>query len=560
MRIFEYEAGGMSMFDFHFLRPWLLIALPLLFILYFRLRRKLQTRDQGQHVIAKHLAQALTPRQSLAEKIKPLDLVMCAACLCAILAAGPAWRKVVENEHAQVPLVLVLKASQTMLANDFSPNRLERAKQKMRDVLDWRAEGRTALIVYASSSHKVLPMTEDNRVFLPFIEAIQPGIMPNNDSLYADDAAQAIRMAAEEVERAGGGVIVLLADAIQEGEVQKLKAQGAPFIWWQFASARGGTIASDDGSLVMSGSGDTGVQFRLNDDALKDLSNVHALGVTVSNQDILKLDTLSRELFRSALKANDDVPYEDMARYGIGPLMLLVLLWFRRGFTSTGKHVKTRPENSKKSSNTAASGQISAVVALCFFGSFISFDADAEVVDWFTSKDQQGAWLFERNRFDEAAARFEDPFWQATALYEAGKYQQAAQLFASIGSVDSLYNRANALLKAHEFRAAIAAYDQVLSLQPEHRDAARNKAIATQIQRVLEESGGGVDAEQSLSLEVDDRTTSQNAEGKSQDYQVTDTLGEDAKAQWMRSVNTDMGDFLAAKFANDVKSSSGETP
>lgn len=534
------------MFDFHFLRPALLLALPLLALLYWALRRRLVSKAHWQETIALHLVKALTPRQTLLDKFKPVDLVAVIALLLVFAAAGPAWYKAVDEGQEQPPIVLVLKLSQTMLANDIQPNRLTRAKQKITDLLAFRAGAKTALIVYADSSHKVLPMTEDNRVFQPFVEALSPEVMPNNESLEADDVAAAIDLAAQEVERAGEGIIVLMADDMQPGEVEKLKQNDTAFIWWQFATEEGGVIVSESGAYQSDDSGQS-LTFALNPTIAADLPQVMTQKVTVNNQDLLALDNKARELQRRALRDNPEAPYQDMAWYFIWPVMVLMALWFRKGFTSTG-------------TRTASRDGVSALGGVCLSALWLGLalqpqTARADLLDWFVTPDQQGYWQYQKKHFDEAAQKFADPMWRATALYKEGQYNQAANVFATIGTVEAMYNRANALLKAHQYYGAEAAYLQVLKEKPGFAKAERNLAITRAIIQELIAAGDNVDLEQSVSLEVDDQKVAPEEDGgKTQAYQVSDTLSEDAREKWMRSVDSDMSDFLSAKFANEANS------
>ena len=57
--------------------------------------------------------------------------------------------------------VIALDLSATMNAVDVQPSRLERAKQKIRDLLALRSGARTALVAYAGSAHTVLPLSDD---------------------------------------------------------------------------------------------------------------------------------------------------------------------------------------------------------------------------------------------------------------------------------------------------------------------------------------------------------------------------------------------------------------
>lgn len=94
---------------------------------------------------------------------------------------------------------------------------------------------------------------------------------------------------------------------------------------------------------------------------------------------------------------------------------------------------------------------------------------------WYTP-DQQGAKAMDANNPAEAATRFEDSKWRATAAYRAGKYALAAKLWQQTATddADSAYNAGNAYAKQQQFQKAKQSYQNTLRLDPEHTDAKVN--------------------------------------------------------------------------------------
>ncbi len=78
--------------------------------------------------------------------------------------------------------------------------------------------------------------------------------------------------------------------------------------------------------------------------------------------------------------------------------------------------------------------------------------------------------------FPTAAARIlPDPAWRGAALYAAGRWDAAAELFGSEPA--NAYNLGLALAKAGKFHEAIAAFDRALASRPDDADAAFNKGL-----------------------------------------------------------------------------------
>ncbi|MBU2893605.1 VWA domain-containing protein [Colwellia sp. D2M02] len=526
------------MLDFHFLRPWVLLFLIVVVGLCYLIRKQQTEKQQRTDAIANHLAQALTPKQSLFDKIKPIDFTLATAVLLVIAAAGPAWYKQVDNKDDKAPLIVLLKVTQSMQANDIAPTRLIRAKQKLTDLFNYRAGAKTAIFAYASSSHNVLPFTEDSQVFQPFLAALTPEIMPGSHAIATDNLSAAIKQAQELVEKQPYASIVVIADDISQAQVAALNKMQQPFIWWQFSTPEGGTITDENNQLFSDQQGQTLI-IKPNSTTLSSLQTATAQEVSLGMQDIVAIDELAQQRYQQKLDENNTQPYQDMAWYFTWPVLLLSALWFRKGWTSISTRKAAQPVN---------------LIVLSTFSMMLSYspNSDASAADWFFTRDQQGMMAYKNLDYARATTLFSDPQWQAKTLFESGRYIEAAKIYGSLSTIDGFYNRATALLKAQEFEAAIAGFKQVLKQQPDHQNAQRNLAIAQYAYAAVIAQAGGVDAEQSITTEVDGNEISDKQNGESQDYQVADTLSTDAKEQWMRSVDSQMGDFLKNKFATEA--------
>ncbi|MFY8351285.1 VWA domain-containing protein [Pseudoalteromonas sp. SSM20] len=529
---------------FHFLRPYYLLAIPLVFFLARIIRKHAYLKQQNDNVIASHLKHALTPQHTWHDKIKPIDFTMLLGILLSIACAGPTWRPLNNNVNNHAPLAIVLKLSQSMNANDFSPSRISYAKLKIKDLLALRSGAKHSLIVYASSTHRVLPLTSDNRVFDPFIDALSSELMPNNQSISNDDLATAVKLAREEVTPLGGSILVL-ADSISETELTTLNNLKTSFIWWQFATEKGGVVTDETGNLLINTRGQPLIHKpnNFNIDYIDYIDFINTVSVSINNKDVVSINRLADQNYAQFQHSNA-TEYEDMAWHVSLIILLLVLLWFRKGWTSVLSNQKQTITN----------------LPLVFIAiGLISFapQSIANPLDWFFTKDQQGIIAFKQHNYEKAAQLFTDPKWQANAYYENGNYLKAAELYATLGTTEGFYNRATALLKGHQYLLAIQAFEQVLATSPNHHDAKHNLAIAKQAYQLVIAQAGNEDLEQNIAIDNEPTKLAKPSEGEFVEYQVSDTLSQDAKEQWMRSVNTDMAEFLATKFANDLNKPQG---
>lgn len=94
---------------------------------------------------------------------------------------------------------------------------------------------------------------------------------------------------------------------------------------------------------------------------------------------------------------------------------------------------------------------------------------------------------------DAAVAILTDEAWRGPALYEAGRYAEAAAIFKAQGKRGA-YNRGNALAKSGDLKGALDAYDEALAFNPRDGDAQANRSL---IAKLFEEDidrgkGGGL--------------------------------------------------------------------
>src|SRR5690606_4781029 len=98
----------------------------------------------------------------------------------AILAlAGPVVNSVGEPRRlSDSALVIVLDVSRNMLSDDLAPNRLQRAKHKIRTVMQDYPDTQLALVAFAGSAHRVTPLSQDRETMSRLLTALEPDIMP----------------------------------------------------------------------------------------------------------------------------------------------------------------------------------------------------------------------------------------------------------------------------------------------------------------------------------------------------------------------------------------------
>ena len=91
-----------------------------------------------------------------------------------------------------------------------------------------------------------------------------------------------------------------------------------------------------------------------------------------------------------------------------------------------------------------------------------------------SNADQDGLKAFKEQNYAKAATDFKNSDWKASSFYRQGNYAEAFKHYALNNSAEGLYNQGNALAKGGKIAEAIAKYEEVLKLQPDHEDAKFN--------------------------------------------------------------------------------------
>lgn len=177
---------------------------------------------------------------------------------------------------------------------------------------------------------------------------------------------------------------------------------------------------------------------------------------------------------------------------------------------------------------------------------------------WLTP-DQQGRLAYENLEFSEAADLFEDPMWKATAAYASGRYTEAADTFGRIPNAEGFYNRGNAFMKGREYGKAITAYEQAVADAPEWIEVAENLQLSRYVLEYIEGTREQSDTGDESELGADDYKFDNTRErGLEMIITQQSTIELESAEKWMRSVDTEISDFLRTRFELEAAREAGQ--
>ncbi len=441
--------------DFHFLRPWWLLALILLPLAGILWRRVNAEAGNWKVMVDAHLLPHLI--DSTVERSGSGRLWLAAAVwlLACIAVAGPAWEResmpLYRNDAARV---LVLELAPTMLAADIKPSRVDRARYKLNDILDMSRDMQTALIGYSGDAFVAAPLTSDINTVRNLIDALSPDVMP----VVGNATERAIDEAMKLIEQAGlnQGEIILLADSASDKAVaaaRRVHAAGLTVSVLGVGSNSGAPVPLPQGGFLQDANGNI-VLPRLDESSLRTLAAAGGGRYATLTSDRADLNSL---LSANSMKGDAKADAEGSARSerfrDRGPWFVLMLLplaviGFRRGWLVVFALALITPP--------------SPVHAF-------------EFSDLWLRADQQAARALADGDAKRAQALAKDPALRGSAAYRAEDYEAASKAWANAHGADALYNQGNALAKAEKYEEAITAYQQALDMDPKIEDAQTNK-------------------------------------------------------------------------------------
>ena len=492
---------------FHLLRPELLWVFAICPVVALALWYRRAHQGDWSRVIDADLLPYLLPDQTAAARRTGVWIPLLLLSLAILAAAGPSLQRVelpvIKRADA---LVIVLDMSASMLAADIQPSRVQRARQKVLDLLDARKEGVTGLVVFAGDAHVVTPLTDDTRTIANLMPALSPAMMP----LPGANAGSAIEMAAELLITAGaqGGQILLMTDGLPGFDADAVKAalenSGATLSILAIGTPSGAPIPLPNGGFLKDDAGEIVIPAldRAAISAIAAEVNAAYEEITLDEADIEALTQRDLLVTEGELDLDRQTDAWQDQGYWLAALVALLLLpAFRRG-------------------------------AIASIALLVVFHAQppeaAEWQDLWLTPDQQGAQKLANGQAADAAATFRDPAWRGIAAYEAGTYDQAARSFAGEQNANNLYNLGNALALQGDLRGALSAYEKSLAELPDAEDAIANRDF---IQSLLDQQEQESQDQQGDEQNQDDSASEDDSESENDQQEQSESSESEGSEQ-----------------------------
>ncbi|MBR3501066.1 MAG: VWA domain-containing protein [Bacteroidales bacterium] len=188
---------------------WLLLLVPVIPAVYAVVKglRRARIRRFGDEAMVRELM----PHYSSAKGWVRIVLFTLAFMFFVVGLARPQiGAKLSERKIKGAEIMICLDVSNSMLAEDYSPNRLERAKMAISSIVDKLRDDRIGLIIFAGTSFVQLPVTTDYVSAKMFLSSIDAGSIPVQGTAIGDAIHTAIKSFSAQSEKSR--VIILITD------------------------------------------------------------------------------------------------------------------------------------------------------------------------------------------------------------------------------------------------------------------------------------------------------------------------------------------------------------
>jgi Ca-activated chloride channel family protein len=550
--------------QFHFLRPWWLLLLAAPLFVFFAQRALDRTSSRADGLIAPHLIRFLLVPRGRTRSWRPWHFTAAAMILGAIALAGPAWRyEVTPFSRDESPLVIALELSETMDAVDVEPTRLERGKQKIRELLDLRSHARTAIIAYAGTAHVVLPLTEDPGVGTLYLDALATSLMPKS----GNNPAAVIPLARELLGKSTvPGSLLLVTDGIPREQIAALAdftSGNDGLMILGIGTDAGGPIRTGENQYLMRGGRPATAAFDA--DSLRQAAreaDAYVGTVTIDSTDVNRLLRRAHTQLERTADASGTARWKDEGWTLVPVIALLTLLSFRRGWTMQWATVVLLVMWPAAKTNAQASGQPAAQGAQnveASGGRAIQPRVRRQwrFVDLWLTHDQQGRYYFDRGDFKTAAERFDDPEWKGSACYRAADYACAVDQFVRVHSAAASYDLGNAYAHLKRWSDAADSFRAALAAQPDFPAARQNLDLVLDLIHRIEQAEKDKEQEQGINMKPDEvKEDDQTKKGKA--ALMKQQRPETPTDVWLRGLQMSPAAFLKTKFA--IQAGTAKTP
>lgn len=313
---------------------WLALVIVFFFV-FFLIFQIIKRKKQKQFADEKLLSKLAPNRSRFKPWVKFGLFALMILLLCVALANPKIGTKIETVKREGVDVVFAIDVSKSMLAEDVSPNRLDKAKRLVSEIVNNLKGDRVGIVAYAASAYPQLPLTTDYSAAKMFLQSM------NTDMLSSQGTAiqQAIQMASSYYDDNSPTARILI--LISDGEDHEMgaseiaseaKSKGIKTYTIGVGTLKGGTIPIVERGGVKTYKRDSSgevVITRLNQDLLMQIAqNGDGKYINGDNtsEAVKGVEDILNNTEKSEFETQKYVDYKDQFQWFIAGVIVLIML------------------------------------------------------------------------------------------------------------------------------------------------------------------------------------------------------------------------------------------
>ena len=494
---------------------WLLFLVPLLPVLYgfamhLRRRRVEQFGDP-------EMVEALAPGRSKAKGwVRIVLLSLALGCLAVGLSRPRVGARLSERQTKGAEIMICLDVSNSMLARDYSPSRLERAKLAIFRLTDKLRDDRIGLIVFAGKAFVQLPITADYVSAKMFLGSIDTGSVPVQGTAIGDAIMLAAKSFSAQSEKSRAIIVITDGENHEDDPVEAAKQAaelGCKVYTVGVGSPQGQPIPVD-GELLKDKEGNI-VVTKLDEKTLREVAAAGGGAYVRAGNEEFGLNPIIEDIRRMEAEQFKSVvfeEYDEQFMYFFAAALILLVIELLIGYR---RHLRSLFDTRKLS-----------VIAIALVLLPLSASAQVDKKDVragnrkFRKGDFPAAELCYRKALIKDTSSLAAKYNLASALYRqedwdgASKALEGAANSAAMSAygADYFHNLGNVALQKGDYQTAVNAYQQSLVRRPGDFETKENYTYALRMLQQQGGGGGGGDSDQDQNDQNQDRNQNQNGQ------------------------------------------------
>ena len=305
---------------------WLLLVIPMIVVFFVLLQ--LWKRYVQNKFISKKSLKRLSPNKSLFKPtLKIIVLCLAFSCLIIALVNPKIGTKLETIKREGVDIVFAIDVSKSMLAEDIAPNRLEKAKQLVTQIINNLASDRIGIIAYAAKAYPQLPITTDYASAKMFLQSMDTDMLSSQGTAI-DEAIQLARTYYDDEEQTNR-VLIIISDGEDHNNIasniaQEANDEGIRIFTIGVGDVNGGPIPIKRNGIVLNykkdNQGET-VITRLNEETLKNISaeaNGEYINGANTAQVVEHIRDILNKMDKKEFEAKQFAEYKDQFQWFLG--------------------------------------------------------------------------------------------------------------------------------------------------------------------------------------------------------------------------------------------------